>query len=157
MDAWMERKNTYYRDSLTELAPKDLLPGVTRFLTQAREAGILIGLASASKNARDVLIALDLVDLFNAVGDGHSVVNPKPAPDLFVWVAGRLGISPPQAVVFEDAEAGIEAALRGGFLAVGIGSANVAKAHLVITNLDSVSPTVVVARLKSGQGQTRLA
>ena len=43
------------------------------------------------------------------------IINSKPAPDVFLWVAGRLNVSPAQTVVFEDAPAGIEAALRGGF------------------------------------------
>src|SRR5690606_2468881 len=101
------------------------------FLKTARQAGVKIGLGSASRNAREVLGRLALLFLFDVVGDGYSVVNAKPAPDLFVWVAGGLGVNPTQAVVFEDAEAGIDAALAGGFWTVGIGSANVQHAHVL--------------------------
>lgn len=148
MQAWMERKNGYYRAYLTEITPKDILPGVSRFLQQAISAGIKLGVGSASKNARDVLNGLDILDMFDAVGDGYSVVNPKPAPDLFVWVAGRLGVIPSNAVVFEDAEAGIEAALAGGFLTVGVGTADVSRAHLVLPNgLEAISPSEVIQQL----------
>jgi beta-phosphoglucomutase-like phosphatase (HAD superfamily) len=86
-------------------------------------------------NTRDVLRRLELNDFFDAVGDANTIVNTKPAPDVFLWVAGRLNVSPAQTVVFEDAAAGIEAALRGGFWTVGIGSANVSQAHVTIPNL----------------------
>ncbi len=131
----MERKNNDYRRFLDEITPQDLLPGVLDFLHAARARGILLGIGSASKNASTVLEKLGVADLFEAIGDGFSVVNQKPAPDLFVWVAGRLGLPPTQCVVFEDAEAGIEAALAGGFYAVGIGPVErVGKAHQILPN-----------------------
>ena len=128
--AWMERKNNYYLAYLESITPDYRLPGVMRLLEAARGAGMRLGIASASKNARLVLDKLELLDAFDAIGDGYSVVNPKPAPDLFIWVAGRLGVSPLQAAVFEDAEAGIEAARAGGFWTVGIGPATRGLAHL---------------------------
>ncbi len=136
MQAWMERKNDYYLDYLREITPAALLPGVADFLKEAKSAGVLIGLGSASKNAREVCERLGILSLFDGFGDGYSVVNPKPAPDLFVWVAGRFGLPPTQCVVFEDAEAGIEAALVGGFWTVGLGpQERVGKAHRVIDSL----------------------
>jgi beta-phosphoglucomutase len=147
---WMERKNNYYRSFLTQITPNDLLPGVSRFLQQAISAGIKLGVGSASKNARDVLKSLDILDMFDAIGDGYSVVNSKPAPDLFIWVAGRLNVVPSNTVVFEDAEAGIEAAIKGGFYTVGVGPADVSRANLVIPDgLDRLTPTDVLSRLKT--------
>lgn len=128
--AWMERKNNYYRDYLTTITPEHALPGVHTFVESARAAGLKVAIGSASRNARDVLERLAILDLFEAIGDGHVVKNTKPAPDLFVWVAGRLNVFTHEAVVFEDAEAGVDAALTGGFYVVGIGSANVQHAHL---------------------------
>jgi beta-phosphoglucomutase len=121
MQRLMTLKNDYYRAFLTEVTPDGLLPGVGDALGAARAAGIRIGLGSASKNARDVLERLGVMGLFDAIGDGNSVVNQKPAPDLFVWVAGALRLPPNQCVVFEDAEAGVDAAKTGGFWTVGIG------------------------------------
>ncbi|GAB4554589.1 MAG: beta-phosphoglucomutase [Anaerolineae bacterium] len=122
MQAWMTRKNDYYRTYLKQITPADLLDGVADFLHAARAAGIKLGLGSASKNARDVLHGLQIEALFDVIGDGNSVVRTKPAPDLFVWVAGALGATPQQCVVFEDAEAGIEAAKTAGMHTVGIGA-----------------------------------
>ncbi len=148
--AIMTRKNDIYRQKLTTLTPDDLLPGVRSFLDQARARGIKIGLGSASKNARDVLASLGVTALFDAIGDGHSVVNPKPAPDLFVWVAGRLDLNPAQTVVFEDAEAGIDAAKAGGFRTIGIGHANVSHADWVLEHgLKDLTPQRVTDFFKT--------
>jgi beta-phosphoglucomutase len=143
--AWMTRKNGYYVASLDLVTPNDLLPGVRELLTEARAAGIRLGLGSASKNARSVLDRLGVADWFDAVGDGYSVVNSKPAPDLFVWTAGRLNVSPTQAVVFEDAEAGVEAALAGGFHTVGIGASSGTKAPLIVNGLAELTVAGVLA------------
>ncbi len=149
METWMTRKNDYYRTFLSDITPSDLLPGVSVFLAEARNQGIKLGVGSASKNAHDVLVGLGIIDLFAAIGDGFSVSNPKPAPDLFVWVAGRLGVPTPEAVVFEDAEAGIDAALAAGMYAVGIGPTNrVGKAHFVLPNLDGAKFNAVLEGLK---------
>lgn len=146
-EVWMTRKNDYYKVLLNDITPGHILPGVAAFLTDAKAAGLKLGIGSASKNARDVLQRLQLIEMFDAIGDGYSVVNTKPAPDLFVWVAGRLNVPPNEAVVFEDAQAGVDAALAGGFKAVGIGSANVRKAHLTTAGLSAVTVKDVVKQL----------
>jgi beta-phosphoglucomutase len=148
MEAWMTRKNDYYRAYLSEITSSGLLPGVERFLREAQQRGLKLGLASASKNAKDVIHNLGITDLMDAIGDGYSVTNPKPAPDLFIWVAGGLHVPPAQTVVFEDAEAGVDAALAGGMFAVGLGPANrVGKAHVVLPDLAKVSVAEVLAAL----------
>lgn len=144
--AWMTRKNDYYVHYLDVITPKDLLPGVGAFLQAARAAGIKLGIGSASKNATNVLERLGVIDLFGVIGDGYSVVNSKPAPDLFIWVAGGLQTPPNEAVVFEDAEAGVDAALKGGFWTVGVGHSNVQAAHLV--SADGLATLTVDAVLK---------
>jgi beta-phosphoglucomutase len=146
---WMERKNNYYREYLRQITPDALLPGVGEFLISARSLGLKLGLGSASKNARDVLIALQVIDLFDVIGDGHSVINGKPAPDLFVWVAGGLHVPPNEAVVFEDAEAGITAAKAGGFYTVGIGGDRVQAADFSVDGLGELTPQQVIHRLEA--------
>lgn len=145
--AWMTRKNEYYVAYLDEITPANVLPGVLNLLDEARAAGIKVALGSASKNARPALEKLQIIDKFDAVGDGYSVVNTKPAPDLFIWTAGRLDVAPPQAVVFEDAEAGVTAALTGGFWVVGIGTADVDKAHICLPDLSAAHAAEIIAAL----------
>jgi kojibiose phosphorylase len=117
-------------------------------LQDSRQHRIALGLASASKNTREVINRLGIANLMDAIGDGYSVSNTKPAPDLFIWVAGRLGVSPAQTVVFEDAEAGIDAALAGGMFAVGIGpTSRVGKAHVVLPDLENIRVSDVLKKL----------
>lgn len=142
--AWMERKNAYFHALLQQLTPADVLPGVVALIQEAREHGYKIGLGSASRNVQAVLHRLALPHLFDVIGDGYSVVRYKPAPDLFVWVAGGLGVSPAHCVVFEDAQAGIEAALAAGCWTVGLGDGGVERAHLVLPSLAGITLARVI-------------
>ena len=135
----MFRKNQYYQALLEDISPDHCLPGVIDFLDSATAKGLKLGIGSASKNARIVLEKLDLIDTFDVIGDGYSVVNGKPAPDLFVWVAGGLRVHVDQVVVFEDAEAGIDAGKTAGCKTVGIGSANVDHADMVVAGLHELT------------------
>jgi len=121
--AGMTRKNGYYQEFIAQMSPDDILPGALDLLKEIREAGIKIGLGSPSKNARTVLDAIGLTPMIDVIGDGYSVERSKPEPDLFLYVAHELAISPENCVVFEDAAAGIEAANRAGMYSVGIGDA----------------------------------
>lgn len=148
MAEWMERKNRYYVESLESLTPADLLPGALELLEELRQAGLKVGIASASKNTRTVLDRLNLWNLADAVSDGYSVERTKPAPDLFLHCAQQLGVAPEEAVVVEDAAAGVEAALAGGFWAVGLGPwERVGNAHAVFPSLEGVTLADVLSRL----------
>lgn len=149
-EAWMERKNEYYKLFLEEITPANRLPGVTAFLEDARGQGIKCAIGSASKNAKSVLEKLELNRMFEVIGDGFSVVNQKPAPDLFVWAAGGLHVAVNQAAVFEDAEAGINAAQAAGCFSVGIGTANVSHADMVLPDgLAAVTVKQVLTYLRA--------
>ncbi|MBE2270992.1 MAG: beta-phosphoglucomutase [Anaerolinea sp.] len=149
---WMDRKQGYYLGFLETIKPEDALPGVRDLLNEAQGMGIKLAVASASRNARPVLEKLELISMFDAIGDGYSVVHTKPAPDLFLWTAGRLDVTPLQAIVFEDAEAGIDAALKGGFWTVGLGTADVSRAHVRLPNLDGVRVADVLAKVIAPTG-----
>ena len=127
----MKKKNYYYQQSLESITENDYLPGIKSFILRIREKGLKTAIASASKNAEKVIRNLNAKTLFEIIADGYSVKNTKPAPDLFLFAAERLNVNPSRSVVFEDAQAGIEAALTGGFFSVGIGpEERVGKAHL---------------------------
>lgn len=139
LQLWMTRKNDYYQAYLDNITPDNLLPGVAAFLDAAQAKGLPMAVGSASKNAKTVLDKLQITNLFRVVGDGYSVENSKPAADLFVWVAGGLGLRVRDILVFEDAPAGIDAAKTAGCPTVGIGSADVAHADLVATGFDQLT------------------
>jgi kojibiose phosphorylase len=135
----MERKNRYYVESIESISPKDLLPGAIDFLDELRSTGIKIALGSASKNARAVIERLGIADRIDAIADGYSVQQSKPAPDLFLHAASQLGLKPSQCVVVEDAASGVQAALAGGMWAVGLGpTQRVGAAHVVLPSLQGI-------------------
>jgi len=117
----MDRKNRYYIEMVESMTPKDLVAGGRELLGEIREAGIKVAIASASKNCRTVLKLLDIISYLDGIADGNSVVNSKPAPDIFVYAAGLVQINTPDCLGVEDADAGIEAIKTAGMQALGIG------------------------------------
>ena len=117
----MDRKNRYYHELISNMSPNDLVPGGRALLQEIRDAGIKVAIGSGSKNCRMVLDLLQITDLLDGIADGYSVVNGKPAPDLFVYAAGRVNIPVADCLGVEDADAGIEAIKSAGMQALGIG------------------------------------
>ncbi len=117
----MDRKNRYYTEMIKSMTPEDLVEGGKELLAEIRNAGIKSAIASSSKNCRTVLERLEIVSYFDGIADGNSVVNSKPAPDLFVYAAGLVRVPTPDCLGVEDADAGIEAIKTAGMLALGIG------------------------------------
>ncbi|SFY52929.1 HAD family hydrolase [Streptomyces sp. F-1] len=111
--------------------------GSVRFLHAVREAGLRCAVVSSSANARDVLAAAGIGDLFDERIDGvvahERELRGKPAPDTYLEAARALAVEPAAAAVFEDALAGVEAGRAGGFgLVVGVdrvGQADELRAH----------------------------
>ncbi len=148
-DVLLERKNRYFLEALAELGPADVAPGVHALMRTARARGMRLGVASGSRNARLVCERLGLLQRFDAFADPTRVARGKPAPDLFVWVAGALGLAPRACVVIEDAAAGVEAALAGGFRVVGVGPvARVGRAHHVVADLADLALDDLVAAVE---------
>lgn len=135
-----EQKNACYVRAIARVSPADLYPGVLSIFDELKSAGWRIVLGSASKNARPVLDALKITAYFDAIADGFSYQRGKPHPDVF-WAGARMvGLTPAECVVVEDAEAGIEAALAGGFVAVGMGHPqSLRRAHLLIRSLEELN------------------
>jgi beta-phosphoglucomutase len=140
MREMMERKNNYYVESLKQITPAGVLPGVRSLLAEIRAAGMKIAIGSASKNARQVVERLAIGELIDELADGNSVARTKPEPDLFVYAAGLLGVPVGECVVIEDAEAGIEAGNIAGMYTVGLGPVErVGKATTVFPSLEDVT------------------
>ena len=118
-----ERKNNYYRQSLENLTEKDVLPGAKEVLAFYKKRGIKKAVGSASKNAPTILEKTGLLPLLDKVVCGIDVTKSKPDPEVFLKAAKRLGELPENCMVFEDADAGIEAAVRGGMFAFAVGAA----------------------------------
>jgi beta-phosphoglucomutase family hydrolase len=111
--------------------------GSVRYVKAARDAGLRRVVVSSSTNARDVLKAAGIDDLFEQVIDGHVAerehLKGKPAPDTFLAGVRAVGVEPSRAAVYEDALAGVAAGRAGKFgIVVGVdrvGQADALRAH----------------------------
>lgn len=116
------KKNSWFVDYVEKIAPEEIFSGVKKLIDELRLNGMKIGLASSSKNAKTVIKLLHIQNDFDAIVDGNMIVHSKPHPEIFLLAAQMLGVEPRNCVVFEDAEAGVEAALAAGMKCVGVGS-----------------------------------
>jgi len=134
------RKNEHYRTFILNMKPDEILPGAKEFLYTLRKNGFATALGSASKNAMTILDRLELTGLFDAIIDGNKTSKAKPDPEVFLKGAEALNIDPKYCIVFEDAEAGVEAAIAAGMKCVGIGSPEIlSKAQFVVSGLDKMT------------------
>jgi beta-phosphoglucomutase len=131
-----EKKNNWYVDYIRQMDESELLKGAREYIVSLKSRGVKVALGSASKNAPMILENLNIAGLFDAVIDGNKVSKAKPDPEVFSLGAVELGLEPSDCVVFEDAEAGVEAAKRAGMKVVGIGEKEILKeADFVIAGL----------------------
>ena len=148
-------KNRWYLDYIYGMTPDEILPGSLEFISELRNAGIKTALGSASRNTPLILERLGIDKLFDAIADGNIVKRAKPDPEVFVTAAKMLGVRSGDCVVFEDAIAGVEAAIKAGMICVGIGSEKVLReAHYVVSGLDRMNLKKLAKIEKiSGHGQ----
>lgn len=121
MSKMADRKNNWYVEYISKMDESEILKGTIECLDGFRELGVKIALGSASKNAMLILKNLKLISYFNAIIDGTKVSKAKPDPEVFLLGAKEVGVDPKDCLVFEDAQAGIEAAKAGGMKAIAIG------------------------------------
>jgi beta-phosphoglucomutase family hydrolase len=112
------RKNELVNDKIRTVGV-EVYPGSVRYLHAVRDAGLTTAVVSSSANAELVLQVAGLTDLIDHRVDGvvakRRGLPGKPAPDTFLAAAADLGVAKEQAVVFEDALAGVASGRAGGF------------------------------------------
>jgi len=122
-ESYLQQKNTNYLELIQGVTPDDILPGVQAALNFLKVNKVKIGLGSASKNALIILEKLQITSFFEAIIDGNSVQHGKPQPEVFLKGSNALGVAAEACVVFEDSQAGIDAAKAAGMTAVALGDA----------------------------------
>lgn len=143
-------KNADYLTYVDKMTPADILPGVEAFIRDAKAQGYPVALGSASKNAPGILKHVGIYDLFDAIVDGNSVTKAKPDPEVFVIAAEKLNVPATSCVVFEDSEAGIEAANIAGMLSIGLGSAEVlSEANHVFGDFTEITLDFIESSIKN--------
>ena len=141
--ALAEEKNNLYRELLANMSPSDLSGEVKRTLDALRAAGLKLAIGSSSKNTKFILERLGLDGFFDAISDGTNITRSKPDPQVFTMAADFLGLPAKDCLVVEDAEAGIRAAVAGGFDSAGLGEA--AACGLATYAMDSFGDLMKIA------------
>ncbi len=122
-EAFANEKNNLYLEYLKEMSPADLTDEVIDTLNTLRTKKLKLAIGSSSKNAPFILERLGLGSCFDAVADGNCITRSKPDPEVFLMAAEMMGLAPADCIVVEDAHAGVEAGVAGGFKVAVIGDA----------------------------------
>jgi HAD superfamily hydrolase (TIGR01509 family) len=156
--AYAEAKQRRLVD-LIEREPAPAFDDAVTLLIGLRDLGLAVATASASRNAARLLAAISLPDgrllrdLLDADVSGLDAPG-KPDPTIFIEAARRLGYSPRECFVVEDAPAGVEAARRAGMTCVGVDRSGHADelrasgASIILDRLDRLLPAELLARLE---------
>ena len=130
--------------------PVEPLPGVRPLLAELRRRGVPIAVASASLRrwVDATLRGLGLQDAFDTTVSASDVASAKPAPDLYLTAAARLGVAPERCLAVEDTLAGVRSAKAAGMFAVQLRAASTAlppldEADLVLDDLSQFDVSVL--------------
>ncbi|MBB6500304.1 beta-phosphoglucomutase [Pedobacter cryoconitis] len=147
-------KNSWYVDMISKMTVSEVLPGSLQLLTALHTHGIKIALGSASKNSGLILERTQLTHFFDAIVDGNAVTSSKPDPEVFIKGAELLGAAPADCIVFEDAAAGVQAAIAAKMAVVGIGEAvNLPGADQISKDLSAISVDGLIQLVKDKKGK----
>lgn len=114
-------KNDLYKTFIQKITPKDLLPGISQLLAELKAHHIQLALASASKNAPEILKNLGIDEVFDTIVNPADLKKGKPDPEIFLKGAAQLHLPVESCIGIEDAYSGIEAIKAAGMFAVGVG------------------------------------
>ena len=117
--AFANEKNEIYVKLLDDMRESDLSLEVKQTLEELKARGLRLAIGSSSRNTKKILSKIGLSDFFDAISDGTNITHSKPDPEVF-------SVDPGEALVVEDAAAGVRAAVAGGFDSVGLGDARMA-------------------------------
>jgi len=137
-------KNSWYVDMISKMSASEVLPGTLELLEALKAANIKMALGSASKNSGLILERTNLTHFFDAVVDGNSVTTSKPDPEVFLKGAELLQAQAANCIVFEDASAGVQAAIAANMAVVGIGEAeNLPGADVIYKDLSGITVAIL--------------
>ncbi len=135
-NSFLERKNNYYLEYLSNINSKNLLPGTKECFEILKFNKIKIALASMSKNASIVIDQLKIEHYFDFIIDSNSIKNSKPDPEIFIRAVKGVNSSCSNCIGVEDSIAGVLALSRCEIMSIGIGNyKELYMANIVIKNL----------------------
>lgn len=133
-----DRKNDYFAE-MVERGEFAVFDATLGFMRACLSRNLVLSAASSSENVRSVLRKAGILDCFTAVIGGNEVARGKPAPDIFIAAAEKMGLRPAECVVIEDSHFGVRAAKAGGFFCVGLAEDETAD---LLSGADTVLPAL---------------
>ena len=141
------RRRAHYHAAIEVLRP---MPGVLALLDALRAEHVPCAVASNSERAwvDRVLGITGLTPHFSAIATADEVAAPKPAPDVYLLAAERLGVPPALCVAFEDSPRGLAAARAAGMISVAVPTAltrhlDFPQAHRIVESLEHLTLDVL--------------
>jgi beta-phosphoglucomutase len=136
------KKQAYYL-RLLDSGSVEIFDSSVKVIQELKKRGLKLAAASSSKNAVHILKKIKLYDIFEVNVSGADFEKGKPDPEIFLTAAKKLGAKPAEAVVFEDARSGVQAAVNGGFPCIGINRHDnaeaLAGADRIVNDLSEIS------------------
>ncbi|HWO93594.1 MAG TPA: HAD family phosphatase [Dehalococcoidia bacterium] len=143
-----------YEEAILGVLARELTParGAPELIEAARERGKRLGLASSARGTwiAATLAGLGLTDVFDVIASGDMVTHGKPAPDIYLLAAQRLGIAPKRCIAIEDAPKGVASAKTAGMYTVGVltdynDAASMAAADELVNSLEEFNYDLLAA------------
>lgn len=155
MARYGDLKETCYRDVARGRVA--LMPGVRELLDALTAAGVRLAIGSSGPRENLLLTVREtgLDGRFAAIGALEDITRGKPDPQIFLVAAGKAGVSPARAAVFEDAPVGIQAARAAGMRAIGVGTTHPlptlqeAGAHETVATLEGYPVAALMRTLEA--------
>lgn len=123
----------------------DPIEGIKELLVDLKNKNIPTAIASSSpRSFIDVVVAkFNLQDYFKYIISGEEVVNGKPAPDVYIETAKKLGLPPEECTVIEDSRNGVLAAKTAGMKCIGFqninsGNQDLSKADIIVKSITEI-------------------
>lgn len=158
-DAEIEKAGAKKQEYFLESIDKEDIPFYSSSLDLIKELKThnkKIAIASSSRNCKRILEHIGIIDLADAIVEGSDFSKGKPDPEIFQLAARRLHCHYPECIVFEDALLGVEAAINGKMLCVGIDRYNnpqrLKKANLVVKDLSELNCKSIEKLFQQGAG-----
>lgn len=133
-------KERLFREMMLDQLNRRLVPGVRKFLMRASGSPVALATNAEPANVDFVLDGAGLRGYFQAIVEGTQVRDAKPAPDVYLLAAQKLGVAPSNCIVFEDSPVGIQAARAAGTRVVGIRSSAAPLDHVDFAVSDFLDP-----------------
>ncbi|MEA3493042.1 MAG: beta-phosphoglucomutase family hydrolase [Candidatus Margulisiibacteriota bacterium] len=137
-----DKKQEFYLELLNR-DPIEIFGSSVDLLKEMKKKNIKLAAASSSKNAVLILKKINLFNMFEANVSGSDFKKGKPDPEIFLTAASKIGLTPKECVVLEDAKSGVQAAVNGGFYCIGINRHDdfeaLKGANVIVNDLSEIS------------------